>query len=148
LYKQVDDWSAFFPKPKSELSYKVSNDVKGTINNKKASENDLRNAVYTYLKYLPKKGFSVPASAATGGSEQVGNFVREKYQESRLSNLLADFDKESNVPDADNTKNMPRVMRGLPVTTTLKPDMAIVRKFDRRDSTDAAASTGRIQKLQ
>jgi hypothetical protein len=138
LFKELKDSSTFFSGTVS-ASYEASRDVRNTLKSTGASDAALRNAVYTYL--LQDEGILFPASA-TGGNDsrfvralrRISLMRRKKYNESSLANLFVEFSKTHYSPDAGN-ENIPRVMQGLPVTTTSFPDMAILKKSPEADKT-------------
>ena len=89
------------------------------LQDKKASEEELRDAVFTDLMDNHKIKFlesSISANKDKNGSK--------KYTEAFLNTFLVKFGKLS---DERVTNQMRRIMRGLPVTTTSKPDLVPLR---------------------
>jgi hypothetical protein len=102
--------------------YEIAPYVKNILKSKGASEESLRDAVFTDLQ--ENHGIKFPKSSSTTGLSQILQKALmpniKKYQESHLASLLEEFHKTN---ERENVGVMHRIMKGLPVTTTSKPDL-------------------------
>ena len=131
VHKTRNDQSmgTFFDSPNNrwngEHGYMIADSVLKVLKNPNALEKELQNAVFTDL--LVNHGIPFPeTSRSSNETDENGN---QKYSESILIKLLEELGKKMNQPE---TKNMQKIMRGLPVTTTSKPDLA---PLDHRNGT-------------
>jgi len=97
--------------------YVIADSVLKILGNPEASEEELQNAVFTDLLV----NHSIPFLDTSCSSKKTDKNGNKKYTESGLSKLLEEFGK---IVSQQDTKNMHKIMRGLPVTTTSKPDLA------------------------
>lgn len=99
--------------------------MKSALKSRRASEEKVRNAVYSDLFYNHKIEF--PKSSSNDEPGVVERVLRRatgkktrQYKETDLAYLMAEYGREL----GHNTVNMRRIMRGLPVTTNSKPDLS------------------------
>jgi hypothetical protein len=132
-----DDLSSFFESgvngdgdiPEYEVTGLVTSALKDSVN----SGQNLRNAVYTYLKdtqhiEFPKSSMKPDSSSGIlKALRKVSSTLSlnrcKEYLETDLASLLVEYGKEQSQPTTQNM-TWPRIVRGLPVTTTQKPDLA------------------------
>lgn len=100
--------------------YEIADSVMMTLKNEKASEEELRNAVFR--DFSKNHGIPFASSSCSKETDQNGN---PKYKEAHVNKLLGSFGKTI---DGFEQQNMHRIMRGLPVTTTSKPDLVPLDK--------------------
>jgi hypothetical protein len=128
----------FFDEDQKEIpEYAVSGSVMKALQNKLASEEMLRNAVYTDL--MMNHGIQFPASSCKAESPsrarrffQRGLFRKtiKEYIERDLVFLLKEFAQQRNDYNPSH-ESMHRIMRGLPITTTSRPDLAPLHATER-----------------
>jgi len=124
----IEEAGSFFEDPTTRLHsvpcVEMAPYVKRTLNSWWASEETLRNAVYTDLKC--NHGVQFPESCLqedTGIARVLRKAIgREtlKCNKTDLSDLMAECGRQR----GHSSTNMRRIMRGLPVTTTSKPDLS------------------------
>jgi len=113
--------------------YEMPGYLKRALKGRMTSEETLRNAVYTNL--MDDHGIDFPESSikqvkgmtkvllrATGKKGRV-------YKETYLASLLAEYGETR----GHKSDNMRRIMKGFPVTTTSKPDLAPLDSKDEAD---------------
>eukprot|EP00980_Cylindrotheca_fusiformis_P010066 scaffold2228_cov92-Cylindrotheca_fusiformis.AAC.1 len=110
--------------------YNIAGFVKKALKSLKATEEDLRNAIYSDLHDNQDIPFPESSQSSDTGLGNVfcqpGNQKSKEYKESNLSSLLVEWSKENCRQDVNM---MPRIMRGLlPLTTASKPDLAPLDK--------------------
>ena len=115
FFDDGDDGQPLLTKDEDIPEYKIADSVIRLLESKAASEEELRDAIFTDL--VDNHEISFFDSSLSDQTDQHGN---KKYTEAVLNKLLLEFGKKSfGVQDG----NMARIMRGLPVTTTSKPDL-------------------------
>uniref|UniRef100_A0A7S2XRW8 Protein kinase domain-containing protein n=1 Tax=Attheya septentrionalis TaxID=420275 RepID=A0A7S2XRW8_9STRA len=107
----------------------VSPMVIKSIKNTRLGETGLRDAVYTEL-LRQKITFPKSAHSKGRGVTKRKNFKKSKvYSETNLSSLLAEFET-TYWKNGQTAGGMERLMQGLPVTTSSKPDATVIVESD------------------
>lgn len=111
-----------------EVSKKVMNQIQA--NGPLADENKLRNSVFTELHNHDVKFVNSAKSTGKFVTLRKAWFRNMVYNETELSSIFSEFEEDTlQLQDREITK-MDRMMHGLPVTTTSKPDMSAVVSDD------------------
>ena len=121
--ERVYESEAFFPEQLEDTTqHSIGENVRRALKNSKLSENGLRNAIFTDLKRRHGAAFPASSSHQGSGMNLRGLRVRrdEQYKESNLKSLLAECYRSEGFPEE-------RLLRGLNVTTTSLPDLAVLR---------------------
>ena len=129
----VDKPDIFFPDnsyvaPSSEII--IGDNVKRALKDRRLSENELRNAIYTDLKH--NHGVQFPVSSSRWESEIMLRRIfgrNERYQETPLKALLNEF-YESRLSREEGLNAIliqERLLKGLNVTTTCLPNLTVLR---------------------
>ena len=114
-----DDSSELPSKRCISKQYKIDKRVMEVLQDEEASEEELRDAVFT--DFMDNHEIKFLESSISANEDKNGN---KKYTESSLSTFLVNYGK---LCDEQETNQMRRIMRGLPVTTTSKPDLVPLR---------------------
>jgi hypothetical protein len=126
VFEELHDLRVFFD-DSSELpskrciskQYKIDQRVMKVLQDKEASEEELRDAVFT--DFMDNHEITFLESSISANKDKNGS---KKYTESFLNNFLVKFGKLS---DEQEINHMRPILRGLPVTTTSKPDLVPLR---------------------
>ena len=122
--------------------YPIPKQVKAALKGRLTSEESLRNAVYTNL--IEDHGIRFPDSSAQkvkGVSKilrSAAGLPNKVYKEEDLSALMVEYGELV----GNTSKSMVRIMKGLPVTTTSRPDLA---PLDSRDGHDIQIRFGEFK---
>ena len=129
---EVDALSCFFDEPityNTFPKYAVAKRVLGKLKDNKASEEALRNAIYTDLMLnhgiqFPESSFR--AAQPSGTTRFIAKLNPTQKPQTYVETDLASLLREYGAKVKHSTTAMDRIMQGLPVTTTskLKPDLA------------------------
>ena len=118
VFEALNDLSVFFDDSsdlKLSKQYKIDKRVMKVLQDEEASEEELRDAVFT--DFMDNHEIKFLESSISANKDKNGS---KKYTESFMNTFLVKFGKLS---DEQETNQMRRIMRGLPVTTTSKPDL-------------------------
>jgi hypothetical protein len=125
----VDNVEFFFDAAAASTARTVSPRVMKSIENKRLDETGLRNAVYTELL---RQEITFPMSARSKGlgvTLRKTFYKNEVYSETDLSSLLAEFER-TYWNNGQTVDGMERLMQGLPVTTSSRPDATVIVESD------------------
>ena len=130
VQQNLVDVESFFDSNESldNLTYKIGENVRSALKSTRVKEEGVRNAVYGELKDNHQVQFL--ASAAEPGNrlaklvKKIG-ILNDSYHETSLSSIFDEFKGQLQIRCRGS--KMSRIMRGLPDTTTSRPDMEIGR---------------------